>query len=592
MAVCHSRVPVAIVQRLSYRLHVMSNRFSFAMFLTCASLAALGRSLPASAAEESKSAPKASDSAVGGTTNTLPEEISAESIAVATLPPTWLVDDGRIPVPAATAESVSVVARGALQLRFRTTSALPLMAPLTPTEAAADSLGQRYAVHQWLRITPRIRYRDRIELLVELDLMRGMMIGQTTQWVDAVRDSDSTKELEAGRLRQLYLQYMTPVGMFRIGQQTSHWGMGLVANDGDHATTFGDHRRGTISERLLFASRPLGPSHPLELALAADLVFEDARADLLEGDRALQGVLALRWRTPRFTLGVYGVTRNQRRLVSTSTQTQFNELLRVHILDAALSFNAPVPGIDAFLFGDAEVAVARGDTDAIRSIIQAASGQRERVAAQGAAARLGVVRQAENADGKWGDFKLAIEWGYASGDADPGDGTSRRFTFNQNHNVGLVLFDHVMAWKTARAATLAADAGLVGRAAPGSQFLPSDGGVFGSTYIYPTVVIRPRSWIDLKLGAVFAQTTSDFVDPLRYGAQGNYRNYDNGDPTKHDLGVEVDAGADIRVPLGPALRLTLGTEGGVFFPGGAFDDDTDKSLPLQYLVHGKMGLHY
>jgi hypothetical protein len=187
---------------------------------------------------------------------------------------------------------------------------------------------------------------------------------------------------------------------------------------------------------------------------------------------------------------------------------------------------------------------------------------------------------------------LSVEWGYASGDADPADGTSRRFSFDQNHNVGLILFDHVMAWKTARAATLAADAGLVRRAAAGSQFLPSEGGVFGATYVYPTLVVRPRHWLDLKLGAVFAQTTSDFVDPVRYGAQGNYRNYDNGDPTKHDLGIEIDAGIDTRIELSPSMRLALGAEGGVLFPGGAFDDDADKFLPMQYLVSLTMGLHY
>ena len=126
---------------------------------------------------------------------------------------------------------------------------------------------------------------------------------------------------------------------------------------------------------------------------------------------------------------------------------------------------------------------------------------------------------------RWGDLVVSVELGYASGDADPNDGVTRRFTFDQNHNVGLVLFDHVLAYKTARAATIAADPNIVHRASPGLQFLPSEGGVFGAAYLYPTVVVRPASWVDLKAGMVIAQTTADLVDPFHYGALGDYANY-------------------------------------------------------------------
>ena len=53
---------------------------------------------------------------------------------------------------------------------------------------------------------------------------------------------------------------------------------------------------------------------------------------------------------------------------------------------------------------------------------------------------------------------------------------------------------------------------------------------------------------------MIAQTTSDFVDPFRYGAQGVFRNFDGGDATNHNLGVEIDAGVGARVPLGEAVR--------------------------------------
>ena len=44
---------------------------------------------------------------------------------------------------------------------------------------------------------------------------------------------------------------------------------------------------------------------------------------------------------------------------------------------------------------------------------------------------------------------------------------TKRFTFDENHHVGLVLFDQVLRWKTARSATIAQDPSLVARPAPG-----------------------------------------------------------------------------------------------------------------------------
>ena len=80
--------------------------------------------------------------------------------------------------------------------------------------------------------------------------------------------------------RYLYLEYNSPIGLFRVGQQGSHWGMGILANDGDHPTLFGDYQRGALVERVLFATTPMGKGTPLTIALAGDLVFEDNTADL------------------------------------------------------------------------------------------------------------------------------------------------------------------------------------------------------------------------------------------------------------------------------------------------------------------------
>jgi hypothetical protein len=497
-----------------------------------------------------------------------------------------VLDDGRLPIPKPHPNKTSFTFRGEYQLRFRAMSDLHLEPPIGSPPGENDVLGQNAYLYHWARLRPVFQYKDIFKIHGEIDVPRGLVAGDTTDHVWAARDDYGDRRGYDVYPRQLYLQYTTPIGLFRLGQQTSHWGMGLLANDGDHASLFGDYRRGSLVERLLFATRPLGKDGPLALVLGGDIVFEDSRAELLEGDRAYQGIAAVLFQLERFEVGIYGVVRHQERDdESVDALTPFTEDLTVGVVDVYSRWNAPIPGASAFLFGELEAAFIGGTTTA---------GDEEAVRSFGAAARLGITTVAKDDDGRrYGEVVVAAEYGYASGDADPYDGVTKRFTFDQNHNVGLVLFDHVLAWKTARAATIAQDPGIVNRAAPGLQFLPSEGGVFGAQYLNPTIVVRPRHWLDLKAGLVIAQSTADVVDPFHAGALGDFANYDGGDETNLDLGLEIDLGFDFRIPVIPEhFLVNVGAEGGILFPGRAFDDANGAPLDDQYLLNTKAGIEF
>jgi hypothetical protein len=526
----------------------------------------------------------------------------------------FVLDTGRIDPPAKDPEKVTFTIHGEYQLRFRAMSDVPLTPPVS--SPGHDSLGQTKYVYHWLRLTPRFQYRDTLAIVGQIDLPRGMVVGDTTTDVAAVRDSMTEERWYDVHPRYLYLEYVSPIGVFRVGQQGSFWGMGILANDGDHPTIFGDYQRGALTERVLFATTPLGKGTPLTVALAGDLVFEDNTADLLdndlddegenerpggrrhEGDRAFQGVAAIAWRTKAYDLGVYGVVRHQERdAQSVDELTPFIEDLTVGVLDVAGKFNARVPGADAYLYGALEAATIFGSTSFVRSGYAAVLDPREeredeKIRSFGTAVRLGAVHMSGEGKGRFGDLVVELEWGYASGDADPYDGTTRRFTMDPNHNVGLVLFDQVLAWKTARAATIAQDPSLVNRPSPGVQLLPSKGGVFGATYLNPRAVVRPLPWIDLKGGVLIAQTTADFVDPYHYGALGNVANYDGGDARRHDLGLELDLGADARIAVDDAMNVQAGVDFGALLPGHAFDDEDGEGMANQYLVNAKVGLQF
>lgn len=529
---------------------------------------------------------------------------SAEEAGGAAAPPAdptgfldrFVLDDGRLAYPPPEASALRFAVHGEYQLRFQAQSTLALQAPVGQPQAS--TLGQNEYLYHWLRLGGRFEVFDKVAIVMQIDAPRGMVAGQTTTAVTAARDSLAQAMWYEIHPRYLYVEYSSPIGLFLVGQQGSHWGMGIVANDGDHTTLFGDHRRGSLVERVLYATTPLGAGTPLFLALGGDLVFQDATADLLGGDRAFEGLAAIGYRQKAAELAVYGVVRHQERNAQAVDQyTPFVESMNVGVVDLAGRFDAPVPGGGGFAYGAIEAAAILGSTSFLRGafgnpIDPTAPRSDELIRTYGGAATLGAVKVSGEGDDRYGAVMGEVEVGYASGDANPTDGVTKRFTFDENHHVGLVLFDQVLRWKTARSATLAQDPTVVARAAPGLEYLPSNGGVFGAQYVNPRFVVRPRRWLDLKGGVVIAQTTADFVDPYQFGALGNARNYDGGDPRSHDLGVELDAGAAARIRVDSVATLQVGAEGGVLFPGHAFDDASGNRLANQYVASVQLGLQF
>lgn len=505
--------------------------------------------------------------------------------------PRFVLETGRVEPRPPDKDELRFQIHGEYQVRGYVLSDLPLR-PFGPAPGTG-SLGQTERLYHWLRFTPRLTYRESLKVIGQLDVPRGMIAGQEPAHVGAAESPFEEQQPLKIEPRWLYLEYLSPIGLFRAGQQPSHWGMGILANDGDHPSLFGDYFGGSIAERILFATKPLGKESPLNVAIAGDIVFKDATADLVDEDRAFQGVLAAFYQDKQDNmLGFYGVYRYQNREQEGVASRPFDETLKVWVFDSSGKFNAKIPGVQGHVFGEYEVAYLHGDTNYVRTLAQAAANEREDIRALGAAIRLGAVTTEGSGDDRYGDFAASLEWGWAQGDADPNDGVNRRFRFDPNHNVGLILFDEVLAWKSARAASIAQDEGLLGRPAAGSDLLPSNGSVFGATYLNPTIVFRPVRQLDLKLGAVIAQSTADFVDPVRVSTNGTFENYDGGDPRSHDLGVELDGGFEYRLGLDYDMTLELGAQGGVFFPGNAFADAAGNKMDNQYLGVARLGLQY
>jgi hypothetical protein len=497
--------------------------------------------------------------------------------------PRLILEDGRIPWRPPNADGFWLDLHGEVQLRAERDSDLPLRAPIS--DPTLTTLGQRTLGTGWMRFGVRLGWKETLRAVLSADFVPNAVMGDLAQGVSSAglyaRD---TSVPAAARLREAFVDWNTPIGLLRVGQSTSHWGMGLLANDGDHAMPFGDYRYGSLVERVLFATRPLGKSSPLTLAIAGDLVFLDTTTSLADGDSTKQLVAAATWEKGAQQVGVYGVRRWQD--VSSQGDSGY---LDVWIADLAARGAIALPRPGVYGYGALEVAGIFGHTNVIRTTPEVLESD---IQSYGGAAQLGVISERTAADGRrYGSLGVSVEWGYASGDGNPYDATIKRFSFDPNHQVGLVLFPFVMHYSYARAATNALDPSLAARAPSGVRFLNTYGGVAGAQYVNPVVTVRPTPDIDVRAGVLVAVATADFIDPYGLTVTGKEANFNGGSGKSRDLGVELDWGFDWRIPVDKG-QVTIGLQQGLLLPGHAFDDAQGHGMRAQGVTQARFGFQF
>jgi hypothetical protein len=418
-----------------------------------------------------------------------------------------------------------------------------------------------------IRLAPALRV-DRVSLVGEADLLAGAARGVPPS--DLRLGASPHPELAVADLRQLFLEYRSELWRARLGQQTSHWGLGLVANSGAHDAApgdFGDARSGDRTLRALVVGRPLyalgGAYRALEPVLAADWVVRDDTIDTRRGDRALQGVFALRFAVDdERHLGVYTAYRRQNRA---GAGGDFPRTADVLVLDVAgrWKWGLAASGIETRVA--AEAAWITGRSSLARSVTAPDQRLRQVGAVAKGAARLG-------------SWEALLDLGYASGDRNPYDDLLEGFRFDSDLHAGVVLYEELLGWHTARGYAWATDPQLLGVAPEGSELLPSRGAVFGSAYAFPRLRWAAREWLDIYGGPLLAIATAPLSDPFNTRlAGGTPRNALNGAPGGW-LGTEYDLGAQVRFERVRGMELSLTAEGGYLVPGNAFVDATGRRL--------------
>ncbi|MDP3235677.1 MAG: hypothetical protein Q8N26_23030 [Myxococcales bacterium] len=413
-----------------------------------------------------------------------------------------------------------------------------------------------------IRINPEVRYRS-FGLIAEFDAVTGALYGTPNSTLVGARVPFPA--LRPAELRQLYAEYRWASGGARLGLQTNHFGLGMLANAGAKDAEpgdFGHQQFGSLALRALVLARPFmswgGGWIAVEPVAAFDLVVRDSTVDLFDGDRALQGILGVRLNVDeKNNLGLFAIYRSSRPLNSITGERSTDVL----VIDASAQWRF----FDALDVG-AEVAGITGTTTQTRSVENQLLQVRQ----------LGALVKASY---KVGRFGFMLDTGFASGDSNPYDDQLTNFRFDRDLKAGLILFDQVIGWQSARSAWRAADSNLVGVPPEGVALLPTGGAVTGAFYIFPRARVRIASLVDVYGGPLFAFTTAPLTDPFntRVLAGGVPVNFLNG-LGNGLLGTELDLGASIKHRFDFGLTVTAVVEGGVLLPGAALSDAAGKPM--------------
>ncbi|GAC1338857.1 MAG: hypothetical protein NVSMB23_07110 [Myxococcales bacterium] len=449
------------------------------------------------------------------------------------------------------------------------------------TDLALDDQGQRLGQRRWaehrLRLSPKIVEAEKVEIQASFDVLSGLVGGdlspgfQGLGWTE--RSVKNGLRARGFDFRHFFAEVRLPSGVLQIGQMPSHWGMGLLVNGGtqDEEPDFGDVRFGDIVDRVLYATRPfagLGPrvewAQRLTLALAGDLIYRDRYASFLladggglqVGDVAFQAVGELRFDpTDKTRAGLYVARR-----VQSYAKEQGNRHVWIFDLHARTLFELGLFG-GSTLALEGEGAQVYGGTSHVTSLASPGS---TRISQQGGALR--AVLSASQLEGE-------LEAGYASGDASPFSGESNAFAMSRDYKVSLVLFDEVLLFQSQNAARRLSDPRLSGRPQPGVDLVPTEGAVTDALYLKPTIRYRPAllgGRVRFVGSLLWARAPQPYVDPYNSLLSSRPRNAFNA-AAGQSYGLELDAGVSYRERFGTQLGVELGLQGGVLFPGNAFN---------------------
>lgn len=481
------------------------------------------------------------------------------------------------------------------------------MQPLSLNDLTAADVG--WLEHR-LRIDGQASLTDRARIVVQADVLDGVLFGDNGSFVGTPRrnrgaliatrspnlsrpgvglidpaqpslDPDNyglvLVEGEPLQVNHLYGEVMLPFGLLRVGRQPISRGRTVLVNSGERINRWGVSRAHDSVDSVLFATKlsaiadvasGLPPDRSADrglfLAVLGGVVAEQSPAT--SADDLLQTATTVFYTAKDAALF--------------DLAFDFLDLSAVHSYRASDRFDTRLHTLSASL---------ELQTERLRLVWHHSQMVGETREVSESLALLGNTAlqpalQPVRAFGGFGELalrlapaELSMELYYASGDDDPAvDSPFTQLTFAEDTNVGLHLFENVVAYQTERSVKLGTE-NLRTLDPPSFPLdaLATKGGLVNAIVLFPQVRVAPLDWLDVRAGVMFAFSHKPVVDPVGsllhqdgVSLEDDLRNFNGGPPGTY-WGTEVDLGLTLR----PVPGFALDVEAAYLVPGDALQDE-------------------
>jgi hypothetical protein len=401
-----------------------------------------------------------------------------------------------------------------------------------------------------LRLQPNVKYKELAKFYMQVDAIDDVVWGDNASLAStALFAGDPSNNGLDGQpepsiqVSRAWTEITVPVGSIRAGRMSSHWGMGLLANSGDgFDDLFGENHSNTTFDRVMFGTRPIAIGQaitgkddtnvPFIVAVAVDRLVEDpliqyygyqceqgepTEIDACDGNKDGIADIDRDYTDDERTADQRGrdwwADQNDDvredvfaviyRGLDTKWLGQKGDLVvggyLIHRVQKETDSDVLIPDLYVDLKNrgvhlQGEVVHIRGDTRAITlpgAVLPGAEGDplQKQAAIWGYVGKLGYERAS---------WSATFEHGYASGDDNVADARFTGRPLAQDYNVGLLIYEEVLAQATAESWQEA------------GRGLWSNGSVYNSRYVFPHVTYEPLdNWM---LVAAWLHATVDKAD--------------------------------------------------------------------------------
>lgn len=485
-------------------------------------------------------------------------------------------------------------------------------------ELSGNNIEEIDWTEQRLRLGTKLSYGSWLKLTTRADILDGVLFGDNgrfgqdpgpisgvglaakrpnatrigvgpTPGEDPVDPDNYRPVLESADVLQfdyIYADVRIPIGILRIGRQPLVDGAGLGGHDGGRHNRWGVSNYGDTVDRILFGTKldeawsllTTGKATPnrdrLDHGIIWALFYDRLNQGSIHvgGDDLIQAGTALQFRFHEPDWFGWDWEQFDLFLIYTHLGGSFETDINVFPMRLELAVED--------LYFTLQTVVIRGQTREVAegfAKLRQTEPQVQDVEAHALYSRI---------DYQLEPVELSLFFGISSGDDDPRPSTPiTSQSYPRDLNVGLLLFEHVLAFESARSAAVGIEnlRSLDAESFPLTE-VSTEGRFANAIAFFPQVgvdvVKSAQHRLHTRFGALFAWPEAGVVDPVMstLGQDGDEIaddavNFHGGDPGNY-LGTELD----LQIQWTFREQFVWTVEGAVLFPGDALEDEHGDAI--------------